>query len=203
MSTAPDRWISPAEYLAFERKAETRSEYYRGEIFAMAGASKEHNLVNFNLAGEIHAALKGQSCQGFANELRVKVDRTGLYTYPDVIIVCEEPQFEDEELDTLLNPQVIIEVLSDSTEAYDRGKKFSHYRQLTSLKEYVLVSQHEPLVERYSRDIDGNWKIEDIRGLEAELTLDSVPVTVKLAEIYARVEFPPEPPHPVDASKPR
>ena len=140
MSIAPTRRLSPQEYLAQERRADFRSEYLRGEVFAMAGASFEHTLIKDNISGEARSELKNGPCRVLTSDIRVKVDATGLYTYPDVAIVCDEPQFEDDAVDTLLNPRVIVEVMSDSTEKYDRGAKFVHYRQVPSLQEYILVS---------------------------------------------------------------
>jgi Uma2 family endonuclease len=148
MSTAPTRRLSPEEYLAQERLAECRSEYLRDEVFAMARTSYEHALIKDNLAREAGNQLENGPCRVVTSDLRVKVDASGLYTYPDIVIVCDEPEFEDAAFDTLLNPRAIVEVLSDSTEKYDRGVKFGHYRQLRSLQEYVLVAQDRLLVER-------------------------------------------------------
>src|SRR5438094_499662 len=141
MSTVSKRLLSPEEYLAQERRAEFRSEYLRGEVFAMAGASYEHTRIKDNFSREIGNQLKGGPCFVLTSDMRVKVNATGLYTYPDAVIVCEQGRFEDANVDTLLNPRVIVEILSDSTEAYDRGGKFGHYRQIASLQEYVLVAQ--------------------------------------------------------------
>ena len=124
------------------------------------------------------------------SDLRVKVDSTGLYTYPDVIVVCEKPRFEDDMFDTLLNPLCLAEVLSDSTEKYDRGAKFKHYRQVPSLQEYILVAQDEPLVERHVRQPNGDWLMTEFRGLEQTLAFTSIPVKIALADIYRGVEFP-------------
>src|SRR5919199_1130147 len=135
MSAVPKTRLTPEQYLAIERKAEFKSEYYNGEMFAMAGASEPHNRIKDNLIGELHARLKVSACHSYSSDMRVKVSRTGLYTYPDIVIICGKPELEDAHGDTLLNPQVIIEVLSDSTEKYDRGKKFRHYKQIESLRE--------------------------------------------------------------------
>ena len=152
MSAVPKGFLTPQEYLAQERRAELKSEYYRGEVFAMAGATFEHTLIKDNFAREAGNQMKGRPCVVLTSDMRVKVDPTGLYTYPDAAIVCDGPRFEDNVFDTLLNPQVVMEVLSDSTEKYDRGAKFRHYRQIASLKEYLLVAQDRPLVERYTRN---------------------------------------------------
>lgn len=189
MSTVAKQLLSPQEYLARERRADFRSEFYRGEMFAMAGATWEHTLVKDNLAGETRNQLKSGPCRVVTSDLRVKVDVTGLYTYPDMIVVCDEPQFEDDVLDTLLNPRTLVEVLSDSTEKYDRGIKFAHYRQLPSVQEYVLVAQDRPLVERYVRQADDTWVLTVYSGLEQVFAFASIPVQITLAEIYRGVTF--------------
>ncbi len=190
MSTMPTRLITAQEYLEQERRAEFKSEYLRGEVFAMAGASWEHGLVKDNMARETGNQLKGGPCRVVTSDLRVRVSVTGLYTYPDVTIVCDEPQFEDDVLDTLLNPRAVVEVLSESTEKYDRGAKFGHYRQIPSLQEYVLVSQDRPLVERHVRQADGSWNLTFFEGVSATFEFASVPVRIPLSEIYAGVKFP-------------
>lgn len=189
MSTVSKPWLSPQEYLVKERRAEFRSEYYNGEMFAMAGASFEHTLAKDNLAREAGNQLKGGPCRVLTSDLRVKVDASGLYTYPDVAIVCDKPQFEDGKMDTLLNPRALVEVLSDPTEKYDRGRKFAHYRQVASLQEYVLVAQDRPLVERYVRQADQSWTLTVYEGLAATFEFASIAVRIPLAEIYSGVEF--------------
>jgi Uma2 family endonuclease len=191
MSTALKRKLSPEEYLIQERRAEFKSEFYRGETFAMAGTSREHNLIAANITAEANLQLRNRPCELYAGDMRVCVSATGLYTYPEVVIVCGEPRFLDDEFDTLLNPAVLIEVLSESTEAYDRGTKSKHYRQLESLREYVIVSQTEPLCEALRRQKDGGWELHDAASLDAELVLESVGVRLPLAEIYRKVTFPP------------
>lgn len=191
MSTVQKKHYTPQEYLALERVAEFKSEYLRGEIFAMSGATRQHSLTASNLIREAGGQLRDKPCEVHGSDLRVKVSPTGLYTYPDVTIACGELQFDDQFRDTLLNPKVIFEVLSDSTEAYDRGKKFDHYRQIPSLTEYVLVSQTEPLIERYVRQSDGSWRLTVLRGLEAVLELETVPCRLKLADVYFKVSFEP------------
>lgn len=185
--------LSVAEYFALEEKAERRSEFFDGEMFLMAGASKEHNVLTRNLLGHLFARLQGGRCQVFVADMRVKVDRTGLYTYPDLLIVCGEPEYAPENRDTLTNPTVVIEVLSDSTERYDRTTKFRHYKALPSLTEYALVAQDEPLVERYTRTPAGRWERDDFVGLDASLELAAAAVRVPLADVYQGVEFPPPP----------
>src|SRR2546425_9750990 len=157
VSTQPKTRITPEEYLELERKAEIKSEYLDGEMFAMSGVTREHSTIVVNVTTELNVQVKGRPCEVHGPDLRVKVSPTGLYTYPDVAVICGEPQFEDPHFDTLLDPHLIIEVLSDSTESYDRGKKFAHYRAIDSLREYILVSQTEYRIERFCRQDDGSW----------------------------------------------
>jgi len=190
VSTVTNRLLSPQEFLALERLAKVRSEFYRGEMFAMAGASWEHTLIKDNLAREAGNQLKSGPCRVVTSDLRVKVNATGLYTYPDIAVVCDTPQFEDNVLDTLLNPRVIVEVLSDSTEKYDRGTKFAHYRQLPSVQEYVLVAQDRPLVERYVRQADDTWVLTAFGDSTLTFAFGTIPVQIAFVEIYRGVEFP-------------
>ena len=185
--------LTPAEYLAHERAAEFRSEYYRGETFAMAGASKEHNRLKQNLIGELVGRLKDGPCESFSSGQRVKVSSTGLYTYPDIVIVCGQAEYDPEDENTLLNPVVVIEVLSPSTMNYDRGAKFRQYQQLPSVMEIVLVYQDEPVIERFVRQSDGAWSLTVLEGLAGELAFASVPARISVAEIYRRVTFPAKP----------
>jgi Uma2 family endonuclease len=147
MPAQPNPAPTPEDYLARERRQETRHEYIEGEIRAMTGASRTHNVICINIAPSLHAQPRGKSCKVYINDMRVKVGPTGIYTYPDIAVACGRPQFEDAEVDTLLNPALIVEVLSESTEAYDRGAKFAHYRNIASLQDYLLVSQTECRVE--------------------------------------------------------
>ena len=183
----PKPFLSPEEYLALERKAEIRSEYLDGEMFAMSGGSYRHNVILGNLIGEIRQQLKGRSCTVCPNDQRVRIPETGLYTYPDIVVICGEPRFEDEEPDTLLNPMLIVEVLSPTTEAYDRGKKFEHYRRIASLAEYVLVAQDQPRVEQFLRQDSEEWLFRTGTGLEASVSLPSIQCVLALAEIYDKV----------------
>jgi len=192
MSAKTVAYISPEQYLEIERKAEYKSEYFSGQMFAMAGASLEHNLILGNVVGEIHARLKGKPCETYPSDLRVYVPSTGLYTYPDATVVCGKPELADGNFDILLNPLVIVEVLSDSTENYDRGAKFAQYQHIESLQEYLLVSQDKPCVERYTRqpNASGQWLYEKSDGLDTVVTLNSLGFALPMAEIYARVTFP-------------
>ena len=185
---------TPEEYIALERKAIpdaeiVRSEYMNGEIIAMSGASFAHNLITINISASLHARLIDSGCVVFANEMRVSIPTAKSYFYPDVGVVCDEPRFEDDVFDTLLNPIIIVEVLSPSTEAYDRGEKFAHYRQLQSLKEYILVSQDKVSVEHYFRQAE-QWILTDFQNLEQQLPLTSIQCKLPLQEIYQNVPFP-------------
>jgi len=191
MSAPPKTSLTPAAYLLIERAAETKSEFFDGEMFAMAGTTRNHARIVMNFSGELRARLKGRKCEPFATDLRVKVEANGLYTYPDLLVVCDDPQFEDDRLDTLLNPTLIVEVLSEATERYDRVKKFDLYRALPSLQEYVLVSQSEPRVEQFLRQPDGEWNLRITTDPTAFVDLTSIECEIALAEIYERVGFPP------------
>lgn len=191
MSVAARRYFTPQEYLELERAGDMKCEYFNGEIFAMAGASLQHNRITRNLTIALGNQVRGGPCEIFASEQRVKVDPTGLYTYPDLVVACGELQFEDRHLDTLLNPKVIIEVLSTSTAEYDRGEKFAQYRRLDSLQEYLLVSQDRCRVERYVRK-GNDWMLTEFSDPEIPLPLESLGCVIRLPEIYERVEFPPD-----------
>jgi Uma2 family endonuclease len=190
MSTVAKPLLSPQEYLVRERQADFRSEFYRGEMFALAGASWEHTLIKDNLARETGNQLKVGPCRVVTSDLRVKITATELYTYSDIVVVCDEPQFEDDHFDTLLNPRVLVQVLSDSTEKYDRGTKFAHYRQIPSLQEYVMVAQDRPLVERYVRQADATWVMTVFDDLPQTFAFASIAAQVARAEVYRGVTFP-------------
>lgn len=181
--------ITPEEYLERERKAETKSEYYGGVVVAMAGASKEHNRITANIYGELHGQLRRSPCQAFVADLRVSASACDTYFYPDIVAVCGEPRFADEELDTLLNPTLIVEVLSDSTKEKDRGEKMDCYQTLESLQTYILIEQGRPHVKIYRRQENG-WHYSTVEGLENSLTLEAIGCDLKLADIYDRVQFP-------------
>lgn len=184
MSAEPIPYLSPEEYLAIERAAETRSEYWDGQMFAMAGASEDHVVIADNLLVLLQSQLRQTGCRAFSSDLRVKVSASGLYTYPDLSVVCGERQFERGGVDTLLNPTAIFEVLSPSTEAYDRGKKFEQYSRLETLREYVLVAQDEAKVERFTRQDDGTWNYASATGLDATLKLPGLNCELHLADVY-------------------
>ena len=189
MATVPANHISPEEYLERERKAETRSEYLRGEIFAMAGASIRHGRIVRNLVSSLDSALGNGPCEVFSTDLRLAVNPAGMYTYPDVMVVCGDPITIDNHRDTIMNPVVIVEILSDSTKNYDRGQKFQYYRMLPSLKEYVTVAQDEVHLERYIRGNAGEWMLTEFEKLEDVLELKSINVALTLSEIYRRIDF--------------
>jgi Uma2 family endonuclease len=182
--------ITPAEYLAAERRAASKSEYINGVVYALAGASRVHNLIVVNTCAELRAQLRGRPCEVYVSDMRVKVESTGMYTYPDVVGLCEQPRFEDGEVDTLLNPAVIIDVVSPSTESYDRGGKFAHYRRIDSLREYVLIAQEVQRIDHYRRDGD-TWVLTEVSDPETPLLISSLSCTLRLADIYDRVEFSP------------
>ena len=183
--------ITPQEYLRRERAAEFKSEFFDGEIFAMSGGSPPHSLIKTNLVCELCNRLKGHSCTAYDSDLRIKVDATGLYTYPDASVICGSLEFdeEDKQRHTVINPTLIAEVLSPTTEAYDRGKKFNHYRRILSLREFLLVSQDEARIERFLRNADGTWTLTEASGLDAILHLPSLGIDLSLNEVYAKVDF--------------
>ncbi len=192
--SAVQTYLSPEEYITLERKAipdadTVRSEYVNGRIVAMSGASRAHNLISGNIFAGLHTRLRSAGCETYKGEMRVSAPKTSSYFYPDVVVVCEEPRFEDDVFDTLLNPIIIVEVLSPSTEAYDRGEKLLHYQQLDSLKEYILVSQDKVNVERYLRK-PNEWGYTSFRELDDVLPLTSIQCELPLQEIYERVTFP-------------
>jgi Uma2 family endonuclease len=191
MTAAPKKKLTPEEYLAIERKAEFKSEFFNGEMFAMAGARAPHNAIKENLIIRLGNQLWGGPCRSYSSDQRVKVSRTGLYTYPDIVIVCGQPEFEDG--DNLLNPRAIIEVMSESTEKYDRGVKFRHYQQIKSLQEYVLVAQDDAAIDQYVRQPNGKWELTNITGLESELILATVTAKIAMKDVYTDVTFPDPP----------
>lgn len=174
------------DYLKLERSASCKSEFHDGEIYAMPGANRKHNLITVNIACELSVQLKKRPCEAYLSDMRVKAAEVRSYHYPDITAVCGAPQFEDAHLDTLLNPTLLIEVLSPSTEAYDRGGKFSHYRKMPSLREYLLVAQDQPNIERYVRQEDV-WILTEAAGLEASVPLESIDCVLNLREVYDKV----------------
>ncbi len=187
-AAAQRRGLTPAEYLALERRAEFRSEFVNGDIVAMAGGTRTHGRISISLARILGNHLAGAPCEPFGADMRVSVSQTGGYFYPDLSVACG-PVFEDTDQDTLVNPKVIVEVLSPSTEAYDRGAKFQHYRRLESLQDYVLVSQDRPLVEVFSRQGE-QWLLTTYGSLDEVAAVPSIGARLLLRDIYERVEWP-------------
>jgi Uma2 family endonuclease len=183
------RRLTPEEYLEIERAAELKSEYIDGEMFAMSGASFRHTLIVSNVGVGLHAQLRDRPCTVHMSDLRVATDPLRHYTYPDVIVTCDSPQFVDGQFDTLTNPKVLVEVLSDSTEKYDRGAKFERYRRVPTLAEYVLIAQDRIHLEVYSRQADGSWLLRECSSTADEIGLPSIGCHLKVAEVYAKVTF--------------
>jgi Uma2 family endonuclease len=192
--TQPNR-LTEAEYLALERTAPFKSEFLGGEIFAMAGGSPMHSLIGANLIAVLRTALLPRGCFTFTSDLRVKVEMTGLNTYPDVSVVCGELRFADAERDTLVNPTLLAEVLSEATEAYDRGEKFKHYRRIASLQAYLLVSQRKPGVELFVRSEEGQWLLREASGIDSSLEIPPLQIKLPLQDVFAGVTFPPRDPN--------
>lgn len=186
---ATKRIYTPEEYLELERAAETKSEYVNGEIVAMSGASMMHNRVQMNITAESAVRLRGAPCEPFGSDMRIQTTATH-YCYPDFSVVCGKPLLADRHVDTILNPTVVIEILSPSTEAYDRGLKFARYRAIDSLREYVLVSQDEPKIERFLLT-DAVWEHLEVEGLDSTIRLDSIGIDLPLSAVYARVDLTP------------
>jgi len=189
MSTLANRFLTPQEYLEMERKAEYKSEYYNGEMFAMSGVSRRHDRIAVRLTFLIEQHVRGKRCEAFSANMRVLATPSGLYTYPDLSVVCEEPQFEDAQVDTLTNPALLVEILSPSTENYDRGKKAKLYRAIPSLRELLFIAQDSYEVELYRRQPDGTWSLIEANGPESEITLTSIGYTLSLRELYEKARM--------------
>ena len=190
MSTVAKTFLTPEEYLARERLASFKSEFYRGETFAMAGASEQHNLIVLNVGSVLREQLKGRPCRVYPSDLRLRIPVTGLFTYPDLMVVCDEPRFEFDRRDVLTNPNVIVEVLSPTTEAYDRGVKFEQYRTLESLSQYVLIAQDRFAIDCFTRSMDGKWSLTSANEVEKTIELTSIGCSLPLVEVYDKVEWP-------------
>lgn len=190
MGLAQKKSLTVAEYLALERASETRHEYFDGQLFAMAGESPNHSRICINLAAEIRAQLKGRPCEAFSPNMKVRNGAFSKFAYPDLTVVCGEPLFHDDFQDVLINAKVIFEVLSPTTEAYDRGRKFLRYQSIESFTDYVLIAQEEPWLEHRSLRPDGQWTMLSVTGLENSLHLASIDCVLRLSEIYDRVTFP-------------
>ncbi len=182
-------YLTPGEYLTWERKQPFKNEYHNGYIIAMSGASRAHNLITMNIANQFYTQLVAQGCEIYPGDMRVQIRQPTSYFYPDIVVVCGEPRFEDDTFDTLLNPVLIVEVLSPSTAAFDRGEKFEHYKQLDSLQEYMLISQNRVHVERYLRR-DTQWIPTEFRKIDAVIHLLSNCCKLAMRDIYTLVKFP-------------
>lgn len=189
MAAEVNRLLTPEEYLAFERQGETKHEYVAGEIIAMVGASRAHNLIRMDTATHLNLQLRSRGCDVYPSDMRVKIGSLGIYTYPDITVVCGESELEGSEQDTLLNPAVIIEVLSPSTARYDRGLKFRRYQLIPSLRHYLLIAQDEPRVEHYTIAQDGELQLRTYWEIGAVVDMPAIDARLPLAEIYARITF--------------
>ena len=194
MSTDPKTLLTEEQYLELERRAEFKSEYYQGEMFAMAGAEWVHNRLVANTVAQFTFQFRSLPCQVVPSDMRVRVSATGLYTYLDVVVVCGDPQFLDERRDTLFNPSLIVEVLSPSTEGYDRGRKFEHYRSIPSLKEYLLIASDRVHVDLHALQPDGHWVLYPAGGLSETIELTGIGCKLALTDLYNRVDIAPWPP---------
>ena len=182
--------LPPDQYLSAERQSDTKSEYFDGEIFAMAGASREHNQISANLVRVLGNQLLDKPCSVYSSDMKVRIDKARKYTYPDLVIACQTERFEDEHRDVLLNPVVILEILSDSTEAYDRGREFLHYQLLDSLTNYLLVSQDAPRIEIFTRQQYNAWLYAEFHGLDAVVEIESIGCNLRLGDVYHKVDLP-------------
>lgn len=187
MSTQKVIKLSPEQYLEIERKAEFKSEYYNGEMFGLAGASLSHNKISSNIHVSLANQLKGKICEVFQSDLKIKV--TNLFTYPDIVVIYGEPEFYDDEKDVVTNPTLIMEVLSKSTENYDRGSEFELYRKILSLKDYFFVSQEKVSVEYYSKNPDDSWTLKEFYDIDQTIQIESIGCKLQLKEVYFRVKF--------------
>jgi len=186
MSSLPNYYLSPEEYLAIERQAEHKSEYVDGVMYAMAGGSERHNLIAGNILTELNIQLRTAPCRVYPSDLKVRVPESRKFFYPDVSVVCGETEFADDERDVILNPVLVVEVLSESTAAFDRGKKFQSYQQIESLQEYLLVAQDEYVVEHYLRQENGHWLYTKVTGLEDAILLPTLKCQLPLRVIYSK-----------------
>lgn len=183
------KYYSEKDYLDFERNSPERHEFYKGEIFAMSGASYEHNVIEDNLRGILYNFLKDTPCRSFGGNLRIHIPLNSLYTYPDIIIICDEPKFHDQQFDTVLNPSVLFEILSPSTANYDRGAKFDLYREIETLKEYILIDSTNCHCVHYNRNTDNTWTLSETKNMGEYLAIVSVNVKIPISEIYAGIKL--------------
>jgi len=189
LSTQKIKKLTPEEYLEIERNAEFKSEYYNGEMFALAGASYVHNRITRNISKALGLQLKGKVCEEFQSDLKIKEKISGLFTYPDVVVICGEPEFYDDEKDVVVNPAVIMEVLSKSTETYDRGFKFEWYRRIETLKDYFMVSQDKISIEYYTRNDDDSWTLKEFKKINQNIEIKSIGCILELKDVYYKVDL--------------
>ncbi|MHB0938752.1 MAG: Uma2 family endonuclease [Armatimonadota bacterium] len=189
MNAVPDRCLSLDDYFLLEETSEIKYEYYQGAAYAMTGASEAHNLIVANVISLLHPQLRGKSCRVYPSDFRLKVQSTGLYTYPDVMVICGPTRNAERRNDTATNPSVLIEVLSPSTEDYDRGKKFQHYRTVETLREYIVISQDSPRVEQYIRQDENRWLLQEFKQIDNIVTLTSIDCSLSLTAVYENVSF--------------
>ena len=192
MTAQPKSILSEEEYLAFERASPIRHEFYRGVIYAMTGGKEPHNLIAGNALASLHAQLRRKPCRVYQSDMRIKIVQTGLNTYPDVVVVCGQPQFTDTTHDTIVNPVVIVEVLSASTERYDRGMKFQHYQAIPTLQDYLLIAQDQHRIEHFSRQENDRWLLRSANSIDAQITISSIECVLLLADVYEKVALDPE-----------
>jgi Uma2 family endonuclease len=203
MSTQPKTFLTPEQYLEIERKAAYKSEYYQGEMFpmaggfAMAGAREDHNLVVANAIAGIHQQLRSRPCRVYPSDMRVLTPSTGLYTHPDITAVCGQPLFVDDQRDTLMNPGLVVEVVSPSTEAYDRGRKFEHYQSIESLRDYLLISSDRIHTDLFTRDSGGRWILTSAHHLDDAILLPSIDCRLALSDLYEKLDLPDQFPSPI------
>lgn len=189
MSAQPHTLITTEMYLALEEQSDVRHEYYAGHVFALAGGSENHTIICVNILTDLNIQLRARACTVYNSDMKLKIERTGLYTYPDVAVVCGPPRFDDAKRRVLLNPTIIIEVLSESTERYDRGRKFQHYRSIETLQEYLLVAQDAYQIDHYVRQPGDLWLLSSTIGEEARIELASIGCVLTMHDVYLKVDF--------------
>lgn len=198
MSTRPHRHYTLEEYFDLEMRSEERYEYFNGEVFCMSGGTPAHDRINMNMIVDLSNKLRGGSCLLFSSNVRVKVPAAPPYRYPDLTATCAAPIYEQiGGIDSITNPQLIVEVLSMSTEAYDRGDKFTEYKSVESFREYLLVAQHRPHITHYVKDSSGEWSYKEINGMDASLRIATLDCELHLRDVYENVEFIPQPEPPL------
>lgn len=187
---APEiKYFTEKEYLDSERLALDKHEFYKGDIFAMSGASISHNIIAMNCYIDLGTKLKGKNCMPFGSDLRIHIPKNTLYTYPDISIICGEIEKTDDKFDTVTNPSVIIEILSESTKNYDKGGKFTLYRDIESLKEYILIDSEAVMVEKFIKNSDNSWQLTEYKKMEEHFTIETVAIQIELTTVYQGVQF--------------